>query len=194
MASQLPSGLGLPGANYEWFQSNKPSTCARNTWSHRTSSSGLNTKRFAATSSTTFFLAVLKLSLRQTAAQRRRLSLFCAVANSAVGAVAVADMKTYRTVQPSEPVERRFQFCKPAILLVRRRLGVLLTRAIATRAEVAAAEARSRSLRGGSALDKRILNSIGICLDTNSGFGQIWLESVGSIARNPLCCGTIRCR
>ena len=114
------------------------------------------------------------------------------VANYAVGTVAVADMKTYRTVQPSEPVVRRFQFCKPAILLVLRRLGVLLTRAIASRAEVAVAEARS--LRGGSAQDKRILNSIGICLDPNSGFGQIWLESVGSIARNPLCCGTIRCR
>ena len=111
------------------------------------------------------------------------------VANYAVGAVAVADMKTYRTVQPSEPVVRRFQFCKPAILLTR---ILRLTRAIATRAEVAVAEARS--LRGGSALDKRILNSIGICLDPNSGFGQIWLESVGSIARNPLCCGTIRCR
>ena len=113
------------------------------------------------------------------------------VANYAVGAVTVADMKTYRTVQPSEPVVRRFQFCKPAILLTR---ILRLTRAIATRAEVAAAEARSRSLRGGSALDKRILNSIGICLDPNSGFGQVWLESVGSIARNPLCCGTIRCR
>mmetsp|Transcript_17535 Transcript_17535/g.50059 ORF Transcript_17535/g.50059 Transcript_17535/m.50059 type:complete len:369 (-) Transcript_17535:322-1428(-) len=68
-----------------------PSTCARRTWSHRTSSSGLNTKRFAATSSTTFLRASTKLSLRQTAAQRRRRSLFCAVANSAFGAVDLFD-------------------------------------------------------------------------------------------------------
>ena len=72
------------------------------------------------------------------------------VANYAVGAVAVADMKTYQTVQPSEPVVRRAQFCKPVILLVRRRLGVLLTRAIATRAEVAVAEATSGGAESGA--------------------------------------------
>ena len=70
-------------------EANRPKTCARNTWSHLTSNSGLSWSRAAATSSPRCLRALTKLSLRQTAPQRWRRAALCAAANSCASCVPV---------------------------------------------------------------------------------------------------------